>query len=356
MESYLEEARDLARAWDAARPRTQQTSIGWSGMADCRAYLGYKVAGTWPTDEPDKWRAIAGTALHAWWTHLRRKECHDRGIPAAFGVPVVYDGIRGTLDEVIWPTEPGGRWSVTDWKFPTLSSVRLWDDDDFLNEMFVQPHGYAAGLLEPDAQAYAAKVLTERHEPQVLWTGHDLDPDACVVRLLGMPVNAKSMDDWACHERPFARQVPDDALARLASIRAVHDSGVPLGDPSLRDKPAFFCEKWCEFHTACRGGQEPKELELITDPELAAAVNAYGLATELISANKKVQAEMRDLLDGARGRTEGGFKIWRGRGNPAKLEFDEAAVEAALGSRGIPVSEVQHWGPPGKPKLYVKRT
>ena len=45
MESYLEASRDLARRWDEARPRSQQTAIGWSGMADCRAYLGYQLAG-----------------------------------------------------------------------------------------------------------------------------------------------------------------------------------------------------------------------------------------------------------------------------------------------------------------------
>ena len=219
---------------------------------------------------------------------------------------------------------------------PTLSSVRLWDDDDFLAEMFVQVHGYAAGLL---AMGPAPGLL-------------DLDPDACVVRLLGMPVNAKTMDDWACHERPFNRQVPDDALARLQQVRDVQAEG----DELPKDKPAFFCEKWCEFYTACRGGEQPKELEEITDPELKAAVNAFGLAGELISANKKIQAELRDLLDGARGRTAEGYKIWHGRGNPAKLEFDGAAVEAVLGSRGIPLAEVMAWTPEGRRKMYVKRT
>ena len=352
MESYLEQSRDLARRWDAARPRTKQQAIGWSGMADCRAYLGYKLAGTWPTDEPDKGRAIFGTALHSWWTHLRRKECHDRGIPAAFGVPVSYGGITGTLDEVLWPAEPGGRFEVTDYKMPKLSSVRLWDDDDFLNELFVQPHGYAAGILEPAAQEYAAKVLAERGEPPVPWTGHDLDPDACIVRLLGMPVNG-NMSDWAAYERPFtragARRRPAPPASRSARPR-------PKGTSCRRTSPPCSACTWCEFATACRGGEEPRELELITDPQLAAAVDAYGLAGELIAANEKIQAEDRGTSStNARGRTEGGFKIWRGRGNPAKIEFDDAAVEAALGARGIPLSDVQRLGPAGKPKLYVKR-
>lgn len=687
MGSYLEESRDLARRWDAARPRTRQKDIGWSGMADCRAYLGYLIRGDWPTDEPDKWRAIAGTALHAWWTRVRRADCRQRGIRAAFDVEVSYGGVKGHVDEVIWPSEPGGRWEVTDYKglaldtpiptpggwttmgavqpgdevfgsdgrrcrvlvksavkqigtyivrfgdgaevvcdrehlwwamrwprgrngktladgvmevvgvedmaaslrqsngqvnwrvpvagpldlpaadlvvppyvlgcwlgdgeegcgricgieqtfteiaregftaaparrggseqrtvyglhgllrqvgilrgknvpdqylrgsldqrialiqglmdsdgtwnrtrnravftttskvlaqamaellascgekpvtdwrpargfglvvdrcaiewtptrfnpfripvkaslvpavpghlkltrnrwrtvisiepgpdvmtacigvdspdrtylcgremipthnTPRLASVRLWNDDQFLNELFIQPHGYAAGLLEPDAQE---RAWQDKHDREA-WTEHWLDPDACIVRLIGMPVDGK-MDDWVCHERPFERDIADDALARLDSVRAVladPDAG-EFPAPYLRDKPAFFCMTWCEMYTACRGGEEPKELEEITDPELRAAVDAYGLAGELISANKKVQAELRPVVEDARGYTDL-FRIHRSRGARPKLELDEVAVEAALGSRGIPLTDVQRWGPPGKGSLTVKR-
>jgi hypothetical protein len=355
VEPYLDACRDLVRRWDEARPRSQQTAIGWSGMADCRAYLAHVEAGVWPTDTPDKWRPVAGTVLHTWFTHLRRQECRRLGIPAAFGVPVSYGGIPGTLDEVLWPTEDGGRFEVTDWKFPTLSSVRLWDDDAFLAEMMVQPLGYAAGLLEPAAEQHAAAVLHDRGEPLVPWTDYRLDPDACVVRLAGFPVDAKAMADWAAHEWPFDRKIPDDALARLAAVRAGLAEGIAPNDPALRDKPAFFCEKWCEFYTACRGSEQPRELELVTDPELKAAINAYGLAGELIRANTKIQKELRPLVDDARGVTPEGWKAFHARGNPAKLEWDDVAVEAVLGARGIPLTEVRRWGPPGKPKLTVKR-
>jgi hypothetical protein len=317
-------------------------------MADCRSYLAYKLAGDWPTDNPDKWRAITGTVMHDhWWGRLRARQCAERGIPAAFSVPVSYGGISGHVDEVLWPTEDGGRWEVTDWKFPTLGSVRLWNDDDFLTEMFVQPHGYAAALLEASAHPYAFQRKTDLE-----WSRFELDPDACVVRLLGMPVDAKSMDDWDCRERPFSPDIPDDALARLEAVRT---SGLAPGDPELRDKPAYFCKTWCEFYTACRGGEEPKDLELITDPELKAAVNAFGLAGELIRASEKTQKEMRPLIDGLRGVTPDGYQVFHQRGNKAKLELDDAAVEVELGSRGIPLTTVQRWTPPGRQKLIVKR-
>jgi hypothetical protein len=357
MSQYLEDCRDLAREWDAARPRTRQKQIGWSGMADCRSYLAYKLAGEWPTDSPDKWRAITGTVMHDhWWAGLRRRWCAERGIAAAFGIEISYGGITGHVDEVLWPAEPGGRWEVTDYKFPTLGSIRLWNDDDFLTEMFVQPHGYAAGLLEPDAGRTAIQSLiaagADPRSTTITWSPYELDPDACVVRLLGMPVDAKTMDDWDCQERPFSRDVADDALARLQAVR---DSGLPPGDPELRDKPAFFCETWCEFYTSCRGGAEPKDLELITDPELKAAVNAYGLAGDLIRASEKTQKEMRPLIDGLRGVTPEGYQVYHQRGNKAKLELDDAAVEVELGSRGVPLTAVQRWTPPGRQKLIVKR-
>jgi len=315
-------------------------------MADCRSYLAYKLAGDWPTDQPDKWRAITGTVMHDhWWTGLRRQWCAQRGIPASFGVEVTYGGIKGHVDEVLWPAEPGGRWEVTDYKFPTLGSVRLWNDDDFLAEMFVQPHGYAAGILELEAPFGRDDI------PEGM--GELLDPDACVVRLLGMPVDAKSMDDWDCRERPFSRDVADDALARLDAVRT---SGLAPGDPELRDKPAYFCKTWCEFYTACRGGEEPKELELITDPELKAAVNAFGMAGDLIRASEKTQKEMRPLIDGLRGVTPEGYQVYHQRGNAAKLELDDAAVEVELGARGVPLTAVQRWTPPGRQKLIVKRS
>ena len=318
-------------------------------MADCRSYLAYLDAGEWPTDDPDKWRAITGTVMHDnWWFGLRRRWCAEQGIPAAFSVPVMYGGIRGTVDEVLWPTEDGGRWEVTDGKFPTLGSIRLWNDDDFLTEMFVQPHGYAAGLLEPAAQEYAWQDKNDREA----WSQYELDPDACVVRLLGMPVDAKSMGDWDCQERPFSRDVADDALARLEAVRT---SGLAPGDPELRDKPAYFCQTWCEYFTACRGGVEPKDLELITDPELKAAVNAFGMAGDLIRASEKTQKEMRPLIDGLRGVTPEGYQVYHQRGNKAQLKLDDAAVEAELGARGIPLTTVQQWTPPGRQKLIVKK-
>jgi hypothetical protein len=329
--SYLDQARDLARAWDDARPRTQQTEPGWSDMAGCRAYLGFKVRGDWPTDHTDNWRAEVGTWMHDDWTEIRRADLAPR-IPreliAGFGVEVSYGGVPGHLDEVIiWPD---GRWEVTDWKFPDTGSIRLWNDDQFLNELFIQPNGYAAGLAAEDPK---------------------LDPDNCIVRLLGMPVDG-TMDDWVCHERPFNREVADTAIARYADVQAA----VQAGEELPRDKPFWFCDSFCEYVGACRGfdRHEPRALPEITDPFYAAAIEQFGMAKEIIAAATKTTKELDRHVRGLRG-TARGFKVFPGKPQPGRMRMDEAAVEILLGERGIPVHDVMVPGEPPKPTLTVTR-
>jgi hypothetical protein len=354
VDTYLDDAVQMVLDWDAARPRSKQTEPGWSNMADCRAEIGYRVAGEWPTDEhPDQtWRPAAGTALHTWYTHLRRRYCHEQGIPAAFGVPMVYRGIPGTADEVLWPAEPGGRWEVTDFKFPRLASIRLWNDDQFLHELFTQPHGYAAGLLAPDAQQYATDTLTARGAPSEYWSAYDLDPDACVVRLLGGPVDGK-FTDWQSHQRPFSQETADAAADRYDDVHAA----VANGEDLPRDKPIWWCERFCVFVSLCRGFDRDVDkgpLEEVTDPELAAAIEQYGMAGEMARAAEKVQKELRPLIEDARG-TARGWRIYHARGNPAKMRVNEVAAEQLLGERGIPLAEIMEMGPPGQPKLTVTR-
>lgn len=350
MNGWVGDAVDLARAWDDARSRSQQTEAGWSNMTDCRRELGYNLAGEWPTDDPDTWPAIVGTALHAWFTHLRRADYHRRGIPAAFGVPVIYRGIPGRLDEVRWPAEPHGRWTVTDYKFPGLASIDLWADDQYLNEMFIQPNGYACGLIDMGMQAaLSALGFPPGHDVPLF----DLDPDACVVQLLGMPVGSgTSFDRWQGHERPFSREAADAAADRYADVVAAQAAGEELP----RDQDFWWCERFCRFFSLCRGFDHapPRDLEEITDPEAAAAIEAYGLAGELIRANERVQRELRPLVEGRRG-TARGWKVFHARGNPGKESLDEVAVEQLLGARGIPVRDFMRAGPPGKPKLTVSR-
>lgn len=353
MSSWIDDAVDLARAWDEARPRTQQTEPGWSNMTGCRAETGYMVRGDWPTDVTDTWPAEIGTLLHAGWTEIRRAWYAEQGLHAAFDVPITYAGVRGHADEVLWPAEDGGRWSVTDFKFPGLASIRMWADDQFLNELFVQPNGYGAGLLEPFAREHAEQELAAAGQPMVPWSKYRLDADSCTVRLLGMPVGSgATFEDWQGHERPLSVGTADAAAARYEDVVAA----VQAGEQLPRDKDYWWCERFCQFVSLCRGfdRHEPKDLEEITDPEAAAAIEAYGIATELVGANEKIRKELRPLLEGRRGKARG-YKVFHARGNPGKMELDQAAVEEFLGSRGVPLDEMMRQGAPGQAKLTVTR-
>ena len=48
--SYIDEVIKRVRDADAARPRSVQAEIGWSEAGGCRAYLGYRIDGAWPSE------------------------------------------------------------------------------------------------------------------------------------------------------------------------------------------------------------------------------------------------------------------------------------------------------------------
>lgn len=311
MPDYLDQVIDQARAWDAERPRSQQTDLGWSDMASCRSYMGFRTRGEWASDEEDTWRAIAGTALHAWLTEVRVRACNDADIRADFDVAVNYRLIPGHIDEVTWQPL-----TVTDYKFPSKSSARLFDDPDVLEEKFIQPHGYAAGLLERMSSPPADADVT--------------------VRLLVCPVNG-TFDDWRVYERPFDREAADNAANRYDFVRVAAANG----DPLPKDKPWWWCESFCEFYRTCRTDDEAEAMAEITDPELAAAVEAYGLAREQHSAAERAMKDLAPLISGLRG-TARGWKVRMSKAGAGKLVPDEDAM--------ILQYQEQGWRLPMRPK------
>lgn len=325
MDDWLTEVIGQARQWDADRPRSQQLTIGWSGMSECRSWMGFKLAEAWPTDDEENWRAIVGTALHAWLGAVRLGAMADEDrVDTDFEVPVVYGGVPGHADEVAWK-----RRGVTDYKFPTIASLRVWDDPQVLDDKFVQVQGYAAGVMD-----------TEK------WQAMHGDAEVEEVRLLAAPVDGK-FDDWQTFVRPFDRKVADDALANKDWVlRSVQE-----GRQLPRDKPWFWCENFCEFFTACRGGPRDDNgpFELIGDPELAVAVERYGEAM----AAERLKKELLPLIKGIRGRTANGWKVSLGRKPAGKFVYDEELIERQYRSAGMEVPLR-----PGKissPRIIVSR-
>lgn len=298
MSDYLADTIKDVQAADEQRDRSQQTAIGWSDIGGCRAYLGFKLDEAWPSEEPDTWGPIRGTALH---NELERSRAGRPGL--LHNVTTVYRGIPGHADEVNTTDN-----SVTDWKTTKLGTSLVWRrDPEALLAKRVQVHGYAAGLIQ-------AGVLTE---------------EGCTVRILVAPVDGR-FSDWWVHEEPFDRAIADLGPARLDEVKALRAKG----EQPPRDMPWSWCQDWCEFFTVCRSG--PAADEPITDPELAAAVEAYADANTRAGAADKEKKALAPLIRGLRGEARG-YRVSLTEPSGTKQVLDEDEVRRIFEHNKLPV-------------------
>jgi hypothetical protein len=312
--TWLDATIKQVRDFDAAKPRSLQLMPGWSEVGGCRSYLGFKLEGAWESDETDTWAAQRGTAIHEYICAIAAAERDVR-----IEVGTEYRGIPGHADIV----EPS---SVTDIKTTKLANSRLWADKPrVLRPKRIQAHGYAAGLVD------AGEL-----------------PEDATVRLLVVPVDGTFADWWA-YEEPFDRALADEGADRLEEVR----SRMLAGDWLPKDEPYWFCESWCEFFSVCRAGDDPKADELITDPELAAMIEAYGEAAQQATAADKVKKALAPQIRGLRGTTPEGWKISTGRPGEPSEAIDEAAVRADYEARGFAVPMT--WKPGASPRLLVSK-
>jgi len=312
--TWIEQAIAGMREFDATRPRSVQRQVGWSEVGGCRAAIGYRLDGAFPTDEPDSWAAQRGTAIHEYaepilvkmFPGMRRE------------VDTMYRGIPGHADLV-------DETSCTDIKTTSLANSKLWaEDHSLLRPKRIQAHGYVAGLVD---------------------TGEL--PEDCTVRLLVIPVDGTFADWWA-YEEPFDRSLADEGADRLEWVR----EHMAAGEPLPKDKPVHFCISWCSFYSLCRDPSEARELAEITDPELAAAVAAYGEAVARWSEADKAKKRLAPLIRGLRG-TAGGWRVSTGEPGEDKEVIDEDAIRADYAARG---EEVPMTVKPGNaPRLTVTR-
>lgn len=312
MSAWLDGTIKQVRDFDAARPRSTQVRVGWSEVGDCRAYLGFRLDGAWPSDETDTWGAQRGTAIHEYLQAILA------GPDTRTEVSTEYRGIPGHADLV----EPG---SVTDIKTTKLANSRLWQDDrSLLRPKRIQAHGYAAGLVD------AGEL-----------------PAGATVRLLVVPVDG-TFADWWVWEEPFDRALADEGADRLEDARR----RMADGDRLPKDKPFAYCQDWCEFFSLCRTPAEAGADEEITDPELAAAIAAYGKASARASAAEKDKKRLAPIIKGLTG-TAGEWRISLTAPGEDKPAMNEAAVRADYQAWGQEIPEITQ---PGQaPKLSVRR-
>jgi hypothetical protein len=311
--TFLGDTIKRVRDFDAARPRSVQVSVGWSEVGGCRAALGFRLDGAWESDETDTWGAQRGTAIHE----------YMQEILAAPGVRMEVDteyrGIPGHADIV-------DATSVVDIKTSKLANSRLWAaNPDLLLEKRIQVHGYAAGLVDAG----------------------ELPGDADV-RLLVVPVDG-TFADWWTYEETFDRALADMGADRLDDVRERMASGERLP----KDKPYAYCREWCSFFSLCRAQDDPDAAEEITDPELSAAVAAYGEAAGQVTQLGKEKDRLAELIRGLRGTTASGWRIGLSKPGDPKTVLDEAAVRADYEARGFLAPETEK--PGAAPRLNVTR-
>ena len=312
--AFLDDIAKRVRDFDAARPRSMQTAVGWSEVGGCRAYLGFKLDGAWESDVTDTWAAQRGTAIHE---YIQGIVGSDPGVRCEMST--MYRGIPGHADLV-------DAASVTDIKTTKLINSRLWaEKPHVLRPKRIQAMGYAAGLID------AGEL-----------------PEDATVRLLVIPIDG-TFGDWWAWEEQFDRALADEGADRLEAVRQMMADGVTLP----KDEPYWFCESWCEFFTICRSGDEPRADEPITDPELAAKVAAYGEAVAAATAADKVKKALAPEIRGLRGITEDGWKIGFGRPGDESEVIDESAVIADYAARGFEVPMTTKPGNAGR--LLVTR-
>lgn len=313
--SFLDNTIKLVRGYDASRPRSQQAEPGWSEVGGCRSYLGFRLDGAFASDEPDSWGAIRGTAIHKL---LEEIFAGQPGVRTE--VTTSYRGIPGHADLIV--IDESG---VTDWKTTKLANSRLWQQSTAaLLEKRIQANGYAAGLI-------AAGEL----------------PETAMIRLAVIPVDG-TFADWWCWEEPFSRELADQGADRLEDVRA----RLAAGETLPKDKPYAYCRDWCRFFSLCRDGDDATAAEEITDPELTAAVAAYGEAAGQVTALGKEKDRLAEMIRGLRG-TAGGWRISMSKPGEDKTVLDEEKIRADYEARGITVPEVTR--PGSAPRLNVTR-
>jgi hypothetical protein len=314
--AWIDDTIKLVKDYDAVRPRSTQVAVGWSEVGGCRAYLGFRLDGTWPSDETDNWGAIRGTAIHTLMETVL-------GIQPGMTTEVVtsYRGIPGHADLIVDPT------SVTDHKTSSLANSKRWrDNPSLMRQKRIQGHGYAAGLVE-------AGIL----------------PEDCTVRLLIIPVDGK-FEDWWAYEEPFDRALADEGADRLEDVR----HRLEVGDHLPKDMPYAWCSDWCEFFSLCRTQDDPEAVEVITDLDLVSAIATYGEAVQAEGAARKTKDGLAPVIRGLRGTTEdGGWRISLGKRGEDKDVIDEDTIRGDYFSRGerIPMTTA----PGNKPSLRVTK-
>jgi hypothetical protein len=258
--------------------RSKQSADGILGPSDigfCRQKAALMTKGVPATDDPPKWAAAVGTAIHNY-VEAAIKEAHP-------------DWLVGSIDNVrVTATLPSGAEisGHPDIVVPSANAVldiKTVDGFEWIKregtslQHKYQRHLYALGLLQGG--------LLNDTEPVLVGniyfdrSGKKSDPLVIVEEM--DPTLTAEIDSWI-----------QDVIYSVKN-----------NEDASRDVPAAVCERICAHFTACRGGLETQDAEFIDNPELLSAVDMYVQARDMKKEAESMQKAAQAILDGVNGST-----------------------------------------------------
>jgi hypothetical protein len=274
---------------DNARARSQQKTVGVSGLGGCRRSVWHTLQGHVGTNVTDNLAAIMGTAIH----NTIEQAFANSGALIEHRVEI--EGYPPATIDYFDPVAG----EVVDWKTIKLSGIPYFISQQKIWQ--VQCYGYL-----------------------MMKAGYDVK----TVTLVGIPRDGGSAD-IIVRSFAFDPTIAEDAFAWLEDIKARTEAPAPERDATS------WCSKYCKFYGELCGGI-PKNLsgEAITDPEIEKAVQDYVDFGDEIKILEARRDGAKARLEGVTGVTMSGLKVgWsqvKGRETP-----DTDAIKAALGS--VPV-------------------
>lgn len=259
---------DLLLLWDQRRPRSQQAELGMSELGGCRRKVGYRLAGTAPSNTGGSVQAVMGTAIHAAVETVFRELQADGVIPAEDLVEheVSFAGILGHVDRY-----DAANATVEDTK--TTSSRWL---------EHIKVHG-------PD----------RTHRWQVSCYAAALVHEGKRVRRVVINYLARDTGEEYRWEGPFEPHVVKEALAWLAEVRATDLEMLPRD--YLPD--SAFC-RHCPFAVTCWDGavegRAKASVLYVENPDAGKWAQQLWDAREAIKAAKELEDQAKAALDALR--------------------------------------------------------
>lgn len=291
---------DALSNYEAQAPRSKQARDGILGPSDigfCRQKATLVVKQTPPSDNPPKWSAAVGTAMHNY-IEAAMKKTHP-------------DWLLGSIDHIATQaTLPSGAVisghpdvvvpssnAVLDIK--TVNGFEWTRRNGPSQSHKYQRHLYALGLIENGILDSSKPVIVGN----IYFDRSGKEPDPLVFTEEMDNTLTSEIDQWI-----------EDVIYAVK-----HDQD------AARDVAAAVCEQICEFFTVCRGALEVHEgQEVIRDEYLLSAIDMYVQGRDMENQGKQMKKEASERLSNVNGVTSSHQVRWVHVGPAVMKEYERA--------------------------------